>query len=521
MSQILHGDALGNSLTVTADSTQVYGLAGNDTLTSVNRDDVLLIGGSGNDVLQFSGGNGTLSGGTGADTFEFYYSAAHPVTAVIEDIDPANDKIIVNGTTTPQLTSTADEKNLIVTSEDGYLNVILVGSQEAKNYFDGTAPEEVWDVLRFTNNERADQNSSWLTLNQDLTDGAAIRAVETSQTFDHTRPNGSDYSTVLNVNYQATGENIAAGQTSAENVVNAWMNSTGHRDNLLSGSFDKLGVGYYNNAATTYQKYWVQMFGGTSTTATSLTQNDLSKVSVTAGTGTLSADSTEDLADPNDTSTWVSDWIFSDKTYTGGLQTIWNYLTGEKIYFGTDWTSAFFDDLGNFLIGSDLGVLTVQNAFDKIIDVSNFAGQTLLLAYKAFLPSVLDGRGLSSFEIIVGSNFGADVIFAGDKGSQLWGGADLSADILVGGDGADIFIGGRFQGTDTFLNASGADAVNFSDASLSDIVATAEIDGTIAISFNTGNVVTLQSSDTFSAAISLSDGSTWRFNHSTKTWQTA
>ena len=71
MSTILHGDAQGNNLVVTADNTQLYGLAGNDTLTGANRDEILLIGGSGDDVLQLSGGNGTLSGGDGADIFAF------------------------------------------------------------------------------------------------------------------------------------------------------------------------------------------------------------------------------------------------------------------------------------------------------------------------------------------------------------------------------------------------------------------------------------------------------------------
>ena len=94
-------------------------------------------------------------------------------------------------------------------------------------------------------------------------------------------------------------------------------------------------------------------------------------------------------------------------------------------------------------------------------------------------------------------------------------------DILVGGNGADIFIGGRTQGADFFLNASAADLVHLNDTTLSDIVATAEENGTIGIAFNTGNVIAVQSSEAYSAAFMLADGSTYRYNHANKSWQNA
>ena len=108
-------------------------------------------------------------------------------------------------------------------------------------------------------------------------------------------------------------------------------------------------------------------------------------------------------------------------------------------------------------------MLTVQNVFDKVIDVSNAAGKTFLTAYRAFCPGVLDGRGLSGYELIQGSNIGSDIIFAGEGGSNLWGGYGSFADTLVGGNGADLFTGGKNQGADTFINASAGDIVNFSE----------------------------------------------------------
>ncbi|MBR1647518.1 MAG: hypothetical protein IJ685_12190 [Selenomonadaceae bacterium] len=75
MTDVIAGKAGKDTLSVLEYNTQVYGLAGNDTLKSNGKNNVLLIGGSGNDVLQLMGGNGTLVGGNGTDTFELNYSA--------------------------------------------------------------------------------------------------------------------------------------------------------------------------------------------------------------------------------------------------------------------------------------------------------------------------------------------------------------------------------------------------------------------------------------------------------------
>ena len=96
MAEVLHGNASNNQLNATENRTQAYGLSGNDTLTSDGKSDVLLVGGSGDDSLIMSGGKATLSGGNGADTFELNYSATKSLSAVIEDLNPSEDKIVVN-----------------------------------------------------------------------------------------------------------------------------------------------------------------------------------------------------------------------------------------------------------------------------------------------------------------------------------------------------------------------------------------------------------------------------------------
>ena len=100
---------------------------------------------------------------------------------------------------------------------------------------------------------------SSLTTNSSLK-AAAERCTETKVSFSHTRPNGSKFSSVFKeygVSYRTAGENIAYGQRSPQEVVKGWMNSPGHRANILNGSFGKIGIGVYQSNGVIY---WSQLF---------------------------------------------------------------------------------------------------------------------------------------------------------------------------------------------------------------------------------------------------------------------
>ena len=115
-------------------------------------------------------------------------------------------------------------------------------------------------VLNLVNAERAKYGLAplaWDAVN--LAPGAAVRAQEIAVYFSHTRPDGTSCFTAI-TNPGMVGENIAAGQRSPEEVVNDWMNSPGHRANILNARFTKLGVGYFYNSQDLYRYYWVQMF---------------------------------------------------------------------------------------------------------------------------------------------------------------------------------------------------------------------------------------------------------------------
>lgn len=116
-------------------------------------------------------------------------------------------------------------------------------------------------VLQLVNKERAKEGLSALTTNNTLTSAANERAKEIVQSFSHTRPNGSTAFTVLKefgISYKAAGENIAYGQKTPQEVVTGWMNSPGHRANIMNANFGKVGIGVYKASNGTI--YWTQLF---------------------------------------------------------------------------------------------------------------------------------------------------------------------------------------------------------------------------------------------------------------------
>ena len=117
-------------------------------------------------------------------------------------------------------------------------------------------------VVNLVNSERAKAGLAELRVTMRVQRAAETRAQELITQFSHTRPNGTSCFTALDENgveRRGAGENIAAGYNSPENVVNGWMNSSGHRANIL-GNFTHIGVGYHYNANTVYGHYWTQLF---------------------------------------------------------------------------------------------------------------------------------------------------------------------------------------------------------------------------------------------------------------------
>lgn len=116
-------------------------------------------------------------------------------------------------------------------------------------------------IVELVNEERAKAGLKPVTLKEDVTAAAQVRAVESEISFSHTRPNGTGFATALKeagVSYRGAGENIAWGQKSPEEVMKGWMNSAGHRANILNERFTTIGVGYHQNNKGV--NYWSQLF---------------------------------------------------------------------------------------------------------------------------------------------------------------------------------------------------------------------------------------------------------------------
>ncbi len=117
-------------------------------------------------------------------------------------------------------------------------------------------------MLELTNQERAKNGVPALKLDVELSKVARTKSADMKAKgyFDHNSPTyGSPFDMMkqFGITYKSAGENIAMGQRTPEEVVNAWMNSEGHRKNILNASFTHLGVGYVADG-----NYWTQMFIG-------------------------------------------------------------------------------------------------------------------------------------------------------------------------------------------------------------------------------------------------------------------
>lgn len=116
------------------------------------------------------------------------------------------------------------------------------------------------EVVRLVNIERKNAGLRELTYDWELSRVARYKSqdMRDNNYFSHTSPTyGSPFNMMksFNISYRSAGENIAKGQATPAAVVNAWMNSSGHRANILNSSFTHIGVGYVADG-----RYWTQMF---------------------------------------------------------------------------------------------------------------------------------------------------------------------------------------------------------------------------------------------------------------------
>lgn len=147
------------------------------------------------------------------------------------------------------------------------LAVILLFSETSAVQVQARSPvsfcsEQEWELLKMVNKERLNKGFAPLGILGSLQTVSDLRAVELSKDFSHTRPDGSDcFSLLQGLSYNSAGENIATGYPSAQEVMEGWMNSPGHKANILNSRFTHIGIGYYG-IADMGSYYWSQVFIG-------------------------------------------------------------------------------------------------------------------------------------------------------------------------------------------------------------------------------------------------------------------
>lgn len=142
----------------------------------------------------------------------------------------------------------------------------IVGKDQIKIYTDGFYDyDSAEEVFKLTNDARVGEGKAKLVLDEKLTEVAMHRAAEQALLYNHVRPNGTKWYTLLSgKNLNGAAENIAFGQYSAESVTTAWLNSEGHRANIMNSDYTSIGVGSFVHNGT---RFWVQIFSSYSESA--------------------------------------------------------------------------------------------------------------------------------------------------------------------------------------------------------------------------------------------------------------
>ena len=169
--------------------------------------------------------------------------------------------------------------------------------------------------------------------------------------------------------------------------------------------------------------------------------------------------------------------------------TVTDETTGAKIRYATDYGGFGFDGY-TLAINSSTGALYVQNCKDKILAIADTSGNATTYVYSPTEAQAIYGTELTRSEIIAGSDKGADIIFAGNGGSTLWGGADIANDSLIGGAGHDEFLYVDGTGADVVTNYGGEDLIKVNGT-----INGVNMFGDFALSLSNGSLTVANSQD--------------------------
>lgn len=247
------------------------------------------------------------------------------MTAHAEENGESNiGEAIVYEETTAEEASVAEAGMIVDEAE-----LVDASYQSVSVTYDFTTAYEILDIV---NKERAAAGLSALTMDKDLLEAAMFRGAEITECFDHTRPNGTSCFTISSKSY---GENIAYGQRDASAVMTAWMNSSGHKSNILGSGYKSIGIGVVVSGG---RKHYVQLFGYSSATAVSSKPSNQTvsvNIPLTSGSAT----------------------VFPTISYGSQSSSLPNYVDNETVFPTTDVTASYVTHIQDYgWVGSETDV---------------------------------------------------------------------------------------------------------------------------------------------------------------------
>ena len=176
---------------------------------------------------------------------------------------------------------------LIILTAVTLLTINIHGEVAALNVTGDKNYSEAWKVLDIVNEHRTAEGLNPLTMDSVLLDAAMLRAAECAVYYSHDRPNNTQCFTVVDWR-NSVGENLAVMNyiTDASEAVNNWMNSPGHKENIMASKFSSIGVGVFEVDGI---QYWAQLFdGGEARSAGNLSGSEMVTYSVEADSSKIS-----------------------------------------------------------------------------------------------------------------------------------------------------------------------------------------------------------------------------------------
>lgn len=474
---LIFAGAGNDSVAIYSRGVTVQGEAGNDTV-SVYRDHTFANGGEGDDYLSISDqhysrtlSEVTLTGGEGADTFAvtpYYYGAS--LGAVVTDFTN-DDALRVNDDERRILTYTESDGNVVISdSKKRYVEFVSNVEPQFNITLQGVSMSEVADAKYYHYNSAGTVPDSYSTL------GELFGITSTPSTTEPPQQTSTETTTQP----VSTPTETSTTTTTQPLVTPPPTNTTTTTQPATTGTSETETGG-----TTIINNYYGDYYN------------------VVGNSGTVLVASS------------VEGGIGNTYNYSGGDKSIENYKEGEVVQLSSDYQGIDLKE-NSFFVNSGSGHLEIKNSRDKFIGYSATNTDVIAYSYVASGSGVVDGRGKSQAEIMIGADNGNNQMYAGNGDSSLWGG-NGGNDTMFGGNAYTEFFYTGGNGNDVIQNAHSTDIVNLLGVSLNQISSYSFSESHVSLQFNDGGSLRVNGNSNIGYRV---ENQVYVCNQSTGQWTT-